>query len=102
MEDKKSKSAHLNRRDFIRGITFSGGALALGHLANPGKIPAKDNKAGNSFKLNYAPHFGMFKHSAGENLLDQLKFMADQGFAALEDNGMMRKSKDMQKKLLLL
>jgi hydroxypyruvate isomerase len=99
MEDKKSKPTQLNRRDFIRGITFSGGALALGHLANPGKIPAKDNKAGNSFKLNYAPHFGMFKHNAGEDLIDQLKFMADQGFSAMEDNGMMSKSKDMQGKI---
>lgn len=30
----------------------------------------------------------MFRASAGEDLIDQLKFMADQGFTALEDNPM--------------
>ncbi|HBZ97637.1 MAG TPA: xylose isomerase, partial [Phycisphaerales bacterium] len=45
----------------------------------------------NSFKMKYAPHFGMFKNSAGEDLIDQLKFMTDQGFTALEDNGMMKR-----------
>ena len=40
------------------------------------------------FKLDYAPHFGMFRQSAGDDLVDQLRFMADQGFTAFEDNGM--------------
>jgi len=40
------------------------------------------------FNLKFAPHLGMFKHHAGEDPLDQLKFMADQGFTAFEDNGM--------------
>ena len=30
----------------------------------------------------------MFRHSAGSDLVDQLKFAADQGFRAWEDNGM--------------
>jgi hydroxypyruvate isomerase len=51
------------------------------------------------FKLNYAPHFGMFKNSAGEDLIDQLKFMADNGFMALEDNGMMGRPVEMQEKI---
>ncbi|MEZ6049418.1 MAG: TIM barrel protein [Planctomycetaceae bacterium] len=38
--------------------------------------------------MNFAPHFGMFEQSAGEDLVDQLKFAADQGFAAWEDNRM--------------
>ena len=51
------------------------------------------------FKLKYAPHFGMFKNHAGKDPLDQLKFMADMGFTAMEDNGMMKRSKDVQKKI---
>lgn len=35
----------------------------------------------------------MFKNLAGENPIDQLNFMADQGFTAFEDNGM--KSRDI-------
>jgi hydroxypyruvate isomerase len=44
------------------------------------------------FKLKLAPHFGQFTAHAGESVVDQLKFMADEGFTALEDNGMMRRS----------
>lgn len=40
------------------------------------------------FTLKYAPHFGMFRASAGRDLVDQLKFAADHGFQAWEDNGM--------------
>lgn len=41
------------------------------------------------FKLKYGPHFGMFQNLAGQDPVDQLKFAADQGFTAWEDNGMM-------------
>lgn len=40
----------------------------------------------NNFKLKYAPHYGSFKHSAGDDLLDQIKYSADLGFTAFEDN----------------
>lgn len=53
----------------------------------------------NNFKIKYAPHFGMFKNSAGEDLIDQLKFMADVGFTALEDNGMMGRTPEIQTKI---
>ena len=45
------------------------------------------------FSLNFAPHFGMFKNHAGEDLIDQIQFMHDHGFRSLEDNGM--KSRDV-------
>ena len=51
------------------------------------------------FNLNYAPHFGMFKHNAGEDFLDQLQFMYDQGFRSLEDNGMKQRTKADQNKI---
>ena len=47
------------------------------------KIPKKE-----SFKLKFAPHDGMFKHHAGNSILDQIKFISDQGFTAFEDNDM--------------
>ncbi len=62
-----------------------------------GKLSLSSEK--NNFKMNYAPHFGMFKNSAGEDLIDQLKFMADNGFKALEDNGMMSRTPEMQTKI---
>ena len=52
-----------------------------------------------NFKLKYAPHFGMFKHHAGNDLLDQLQFMSEVGFTALEDNGMPKRPVEVQKKI---
>jgi len=49
--------------------------------------------------MKYAPHFNMFKNSAGADPIDQLKFAADQGFTAWEDNGMMRKFVELQERI---
>ncbi len=72
----------MNRRRFIgSGALAAAGAsgISLGGSSAP---------AAGQFKLKYAPHFGMFRHHAGPDLVDQLKFAADQGFRAFEDNGM--------------
>lgn len=53
----------------------------------------------NSFKLKYAPHLGMFKAHAGDDPIDQLNFMAEQGFTAFEDNGMKGREKATQEKM---
>ncbi len=58
---------------------------------------AGSNRA--KFRLKYAPHFGMFKNSAGDDPIAQLKFAADQGFPAWEDNGMMGRPVDLQEKV---
>lgn len=47
------------------------------------------------FQLAYAPHFGMFQNHAPDNL-DQLRFAADQGFWAWEDNGMKGRGAEFQ------
>lgn len=41
----------------------------------------------------------MFKESAGEDLIKQLRFMREQGFTALEDNGMMGRPVSEQEKI---
>lgn len=51
------------------------------------------------FNMNYAPHLGMFKNLAGNDPIDQLNFMADQGFTAFEDNGMKGRELDLQAKM---
>ena len=77
----------MNRRSFV--TTVGAGAAALGC--------APVMRAGTgSFKLHYAPHFGMFKHHAGADLVDQILFAADQGFTAWEDNGMKGRSIETQ------
>ena len=41
----------------------------------------------------------MFKNSAGKDLIDQLSFMADQGFTAFEDNNLKKRSISDQEKM---
>jgi hydroxypyruvate isomerase len=61
-------------------------------------LPGRGRR-GESFKLTYAPHFGMFRHHAGDDPLDQLRFIADEGFGALEDNGMSGRPVELQEKI---
>lgn len=56
-------------------------------------------KGGKTFNLNYAPHAGMFENHAGKSFLDQIRFMHDQGFRGIEDNGMLGRSADEQQKI---
>ena len=51
------------------------------------------------FNLDYAPHFGMFTAHVGKDLLDELKFMHDQGFRSLEDNGLLQRTVEDQMKI---
>lgn len=55
------------------------------------------------FTLNFAPHLGllnpdagMFQHHAGPDPIAQIKFMAEQGFTAMEDNWMAARPVDTQ------
>ncbi len=74
----------MKRRDFIAtSLTATAGAALLENAATATPTAAKHN-----FKLNYAPHFGMFKNHTGDDFLAQLQFFKEQGFNAIEDNGM--------------
>lgn len=74
----------MQRRTFFK----SGSAALLGTSALGTTAFTSLNMKAPNFQLKYAPHAGMFKHHAGNNILDQLNFMADMGFTAFEDNGM--------------
>jgi len=83
----------VKRRGFINTIA------AITPLAVFPKTLSTGDLIENKFNLNYAPHFGMFQNMAGEDLIDQLNFMADNGFKAFEDNGMKNRSISMQEKI---
>lgn len=65
-------------------------------MANPYSL--ENHKVRKSFNLDFAPHFGMFENHAGADLLDQIAFMADSGFKSLEDNGLMKRTPEIQEK----
>ena len=75
----------MKRRSFIYKTALTGGFFSTTGLFG---FDRQGWTANPQFKLNYAPHLGMFAHHAGEDPLDQLHFMADQGFRSFEDNEM--------------
>lgn len=78
----------MKRREFIAsGLATGAVATGVGLLGSV-SASAMPTAPARKFKLKYAPHFGMFKNLGGPDLVDQLKFMHDQGFTALEDNGL--------------
>lgn len=91
----------MNRKKFLRNSLFTGSAMLAGTglVSGSSASPRTDSTVQNNFKLNYAPHFGMFQNHAGSDPVDQLKFMAERGFTALEDNGMKGRDVAMQKKI---
>lgn len=54
----------------------------------PNAMATESTSNAPKFKLKYAPHFGMFRNSAGDDPVEQLKFAAGEGFTAWEDNGL--------------
>ncbi|MGL4630048.1 MAG: hydroxypyruvate isomerase family protein [Leadbetterella sp.] len=86
-----------NRREFLKKTVGFSALLSSQGFTSFANKPVNFEK--NKFKLLYAPHFGMFKNNAGEDLIDQLNFMNEVGFGAIEDNGMMDRSVDIQKKV---
>jgi len=83
----------MNRRSFNNLVSISSfGLLNANAQFNSLSIPHRYN-------LNYAPHLGMFKSHAGNNPIDQLQFMSDQGFKSFEDNDMRKRPIKLQEKM---
>jgi len=82
----------MNRRTFA---TTAG--LAAAGTAGYAQTAAAQSAP--PFKLQYAPGFRHFKNSAGPDPIDQIKFMHENGFRAIEDNGMMKKPPELQSKI---
>jgi len=74
-----------------RTVLAAGLSSATGLVVGASAQEADSAPAGKPFKLKYAPHFGMFKHHAGKELTEQIRFAHGEGFRAWEDNGMMKR-----------
>jgi hydroxypyruvate isomerase len=95
----------MERRNFLKkSMVAAGTTLATTTIGAPLIAPMRPGKKYEMFEkydfnLNYAPHLGMFENLAGKDPIDQIKFMADVGFTAMEDNGMMGRPVDLQEKI---
>lgn len=85
----------MQRREFLAASGVVSSAVAIG----AGGALAQETPERKPFQLKYAPHFNMFRQSGGADLVDQLKFAADQGFTAWEDNGMKSRSVEEQERV---
>lgn len=85
----------MKRREFLTKSLSStaAGATLMSATALAAESVSK------RFRLHYAPHPGMFKGLGGSDVIDQIKFCADQGFTAFEYNGLPNETPAMQEKI---
>ena len=94
----------MERRNFLKQNMLATGAL-LGTTSllasNTNNVAKKYSVMENTspFKCNYAIHDGMFKNTAGPDFIEQIKYAHSMGFRAIEDNGMMGRTPEMQQKI---
>ncbi len=89
----------MERRKFIRNSILSGAAVITTGKSFSVNTRKDVLPEGKPFNLPYAIHDGMFENNAGKDFPDQIKWAHDQGFSAIEDNGMMSRPVDEQKKI---
>lgn len=87
----------MQRREFLK-LSASVGATAVAATGAAVAADSDSDKQG-KFRLKYGPHPGMFENSAGKDHLDQIRYAADQGFTAWEDNGLKGQEPAMQEKI---
>ncbi len=88
-----------DRRTFVQSALVAGAGAAVWPFARLGAAAEPQAKPARSFRLAYAPHFGMFQQHAGPDLVAQLEFMAAEGFTALEDNDMRGRPVEVQERI---
>jgi hydroxypyruvate isomerase len=98
----------MERRNFLQQSALAGagifsGATAFSQLdqqaTQAGSSAETLAKADKPFNMSYGIHDGMFKNNGGADFIDQIKFAHERGFRSIEDNGMMSRTPEMQKKI---
>jgi hydroxypyruvate isomerase len=92
----------MKRRSFLQQTALAGASFLTASGVSAAATPVYKQPvpiADKPFNLNYAFHDGMFKSHAGNDIIDQIKFGYDHGFRSIEDNGMMGRTPEVQKKI---
>src|SRR5688500_17972601 len=98
----------MERRNFLQQSALTGASLLAGASvlgASNSRATQADSsteasaKVDKPFNMNYGFHDGMFKNNGGADFIDQIKYAHDKGFRSIEDNGMMGRNPEMQKKI---
>ena len=73
----------MDRRQLLQASLAAGASAGL---AASSARARQELSGAPPFRLAYAPHPGMFRHLAGDDVVAQIEFAHDQGFSAWEDN----------------
>ncbi len=87
----------MKRRHFFKKSAVASSLLLASPFAFANSKGSVDNF--DPFKLKFAPHDGMFKNLGGNDVIEQLNFISDQGFTAFEDNEMRNRPVEVQLKM---
>lgn len=85
----------MERRSFVASGLAAAATAASVRPANAAQAASR----GAPFACDFAPHFGMFRHHAGDDVVAQLEWMHAEGFRSLEDNGMRGRSVAEQERI---
>lgn len=94
----KSDTHSTDRRRFLTGAGLLAASFALTKRGSAQETDAVSSPPA-KFSLRFAPHPGTFKAHAGEDVIAQIRFAAEQGFTAWEDNGLPGRPPELQEKI---
>jgi len=89
----------MQRRNFLKQNVAATAAVLTSSSLFAANLPHNANIDKTPFKLKYGIHDGMFSNLGGASFIDQIKFAHDNGFTAIEDNGMMDRPAAEQEKI---
>jgi hydroxypyruvate isomerase len=91
----------MQRRHFLKSGLTASAATVLSPAVFAGSTTSENLAplAEKPFNLDYSFHDGMFKHHAGNDFLEQIRFGHSMGFRSIEDNGMRGRTPEQQKKI---
>jgi hydroxypyruvate isomerase len=89
----------MQRRRFLQSLAVSAAAAVPGAVLAQSQAGPGAAAGGAKFKLKFAPHLGLFDHSAGKDPIRQIQYMADAGFTAYEDNELMERPVELQERI---
>ena len=89
----------IARRTFL---TATAAASLTASMADTSRAAINQDANSKPFSLKFAPHPGMFKASAGKDVIDQINFCHEKGFTAFEYNGIKKETPSKQQQLSLI
>ncbi len=96
LPQRQSCDSTSSRRSFLAATAVA--TLAAG-MPVAGFAATRQDAAKKPFSVRFAPHPGMFKASAGKDVIDQINFCHEMGFTAFEHNGIKRETPEKQQQI---